>query len=162
MKLHLGCGEHLLPGFVNLDKLTGWLFQDGLPGYMTGSVDGITISHALYMVPEREWPEVLAELHRVLKPGGVLRVTEDDNESPTSPHYHGYSSPPGTPRELRLGVWWNSVTQTGPAMMRRHLEAVGFTVYDMEIGDTHFEDGSLLIALRHEQPPHYFFMEGVK
>ena len=56
MRLNLGCGEeHLIDGFVNLDARTGWHFEDGLP-YPDGSVEAITISHALMYVPLSAWP----------------------------------------------------------------------------------------------------------
>ncbi|EIN09777.1 S-adenosyl-L-methionine-dependent methyltransferase [Punctularia strigosozonata HHB-11173 SS5] len=36
-------------------------------------------------VPEDEWPSILEEIHRILKPGGVLEIIEEDLIFPTGP-----------------------------------------------------------------------------
>lgn len=153
--LNLGCGNpdaaswHPMPECVNLDKSLGWRFEDGLRGFADGTVDGITVSHAMMYVQEDRWPAVLAEFSRVLRPGGVVRITEDDTTHPAS---------------SRLGGWRGSepaVTLTDAAMARRHLEAAGFTVHDVAEGVSHYRDGSLRQA-QHGQPPHVFFIEGIR
>lgn len=147
--LHLGCDGDLRPGFDNLDKaggkLPGWTFESGLP-YGPLSVDGITVSHALMYVAERDWPFVVGEFYRVLKPGGVVRITEDDTESPASGRY----------RQLYPGA----AIATGPQMAARHLAAAGFAVRHCRADQTHFVDGSLLIA--HRDPSFVFYIEGIK
>lgn len=149
LKLNLGSKYRRLKGFDNLDKLFGWLFQDGLPQYADGIVDGITISHALMFINEEELKFFAHEMYRVLKRGGVVRITEDDTENPKS-RYYGTGNIESKPNCL-----------TGAKMMRRVLEAEGFTVYDVDRETTHFEDKSLMQAYRGGEP-HRFFIEGVK
>jgi predicted SAM-dependent methyltransferase len=80
LKLHLGCGSKFIPGFVHVDmaalphvdhvadvrRLT---FAD------TNSVDLIYASHVLEHFGRHEHLDVLREWHRVLKQGGVLRLS---------------------------------------------------------------------------------------
>lgn len=149
IKLNLGCKRRKLPGFDNLDKIYGWLFQDGLPQYADSTVDGITISHALCFLTIPELETFAKEMRRVLKVEGVVRITEDDTENPLSVTYQTGCVASG-PRCL-----------TGPKMMREMLEKVGFTVYDVDRTTTYFDNASLMQAYR-GGPPKYFFIEGVK
>lgn len=145
LKLNLGCGDATLDGFVNLTP-PGWRFQDGLGDYADGSVDGITISHALYLVPLADWPAVFAEFARVLKPGGVVRITEDSTDDPRSERYGGYH---------------DAVTLTTRGLVRGYLDVVGLDVHDVATKFSHFDDGSLIQNL-HGAPPKVFHVEGVK
>lgn len=149
IKLNLGSKYRKLPGFDNLDKIFGWLFQNGLPQYADSSVDGITISHALMFLTFQEIKLFMKEASRVLKINGVIRITEDDTENPQSEYYKtgNISSKP------------NSLT--GPKMMRDILETVGLKVYDVNRDITYFQDKSLMQAYRGGGPKR-FFIEGVK
>jgi SAM-dependent methyltransferase len=83
-RLHVGSGVQLIPGFVNMDA------DASIPGIdLTGSVedlsrfadnqfDEIYMSHVLEHIPYARVPGVLAGLHRVLGPGGVLRISVPD------------------------------------------------------------------------------------
>jgi SAM-dependent methyltransferase len=75
-RLNLGCGNHILPGFVNLDISPGpgvdvahdlskfpYPFKDGEFGF-------ILASHVLEHLDDTIG--VMGELHRILRPGGVL------------------------------------------------------------------------------------------
>lgn len=149
VKLNLGSKHRKLEGFENLDKLFGWHFQDGLPQYADGSVEAITISHALMFLTDSELETFLKEAWRVLKVGGVIRITEDDTENPKSSWYKT-GNIESKPHCL-----------TGPAMMRIFLEKTGFSVYDATQTSTRFSDNSLMQAYR-GGPPNVFFIEGVK
>ena len=116
IKLNLGSKYRKLPGFDNLDKMFGWYFQEGLPQYADQSVDGITISHALMFLSPNELRTFAKEMNRVLKFGGVVRITEDDTENPLSTMYKTGNIKSG-PRCL-----------TGPKMMRLVLESTGFDI----------------------------------
>lgn len=155
LRLNLGCGRpnhdswHPLTGCVNLDRHTGWLFEEGLPQFETGSVAGVSISHALMYLPEGLWPFVFKEISRVLKPGGVVRITEDDAMNPAS---------------SRFGGWRGSepaITLTSAAKLRSHLESLGLRVFDVAESVTHYPDRSLCQAF-HGTEPDVFFIEGVK
>jgi hypothetical protein len=148
-KLNLGSKYRKLPGFDNLDKIFGWLFQDGLPQYPDNSVEGITISHALMFLTIPELKEFTKEMMRVLKPGGIVRITEDDTENPKSDMYKIGNIKSG-PKCL-----------TGPTMMREVLESTGFKVYDVGPDSTYFGDKSLMQTYRGGAPKR-FFIEGIK
>jgi len=156
LRLNLGCGTqgtrswHPMQGMVNLDKSMGWRFEDGLGQFVDRSVAGITISHALMYVPLERWPYVFGEFARVLAPGGVVRVTEDDARNPVSrtfPHGWQGSEP--------------AVTLTDPVVVAHHLEAAGLRVHVVDEKDSRYRDGSLRQA-QHGAPPDVFFLEGVK
>jgi len=148
LKLNLGCKQRKLPGFDNLDKDQGWLFQNGLD-YPDGSVKGITISHALMFLTDSELDTFMEEMWRVLAPGGVVRITEDETEEPRSEFYKTGNVRSG-PKCL-----------TGPNMMRRALERVGFNARDVARNRTHFTDRSLMQAYR-GGGAETFFIEGIK
>lgn len=153
LRLNLGCGTpqtrswHPMHGLVNLDKSLGWRFEDGLGDFVDASVDGITISHALMYVAESDWPAVFSEFARVLAPGGVVRITEDETADP---------------RSRRVGGWKGSdpaVTLTTPALVRQHLERAGLAASAMTAETTGYRDRSLCQA-QHGPEPDVFFVEG--
>jgi len=82
MKLHLGCGERYIPGFYHVDAVARPHVDhigeiDKLP-MSSGSVDLIYCCHALEHFLRPQTASVLGEWHRVLKPGGVLRIATVD------------------------------------------------------------------------------------
>lgn len=142
--LNLGCGPRALVGFLNLTP-PDWYFEWGLP-HVDATVDGISISHSLMYVAAADLPAVFAEIARVLKPRGIVRVTEDNTEDPESE---------------RFGGWHDAVTLTGPTMMRKHMRAAGLTVRAQTATTTGYADDSLLQA-HHGVEPKVFFLEGRK
>lgn len=83
VNLHLGCGEVNHPKFVNVDALpfphVHYLQPvDRLPNFGDGSVNLVYASHCLEHFPHEETPRVLNEWFRVLKPGGILRLSVPD------------------------------------------------------------------------------------
>lgn len=145
-RLNLGCGPHHLDGFDNLDANTGWRFEDGLRDYPDGSVEAISISHSAMYLPLELWPKVFADFARVLKPGGIVRITEDSTDDPASERYRG---------------WHDAVTLTTPEIVRKHLKAAGFGVRKHSATSTGFSDRSLLQDL-HGGEPKCFFIEGTR
>ena len=83
VRLNWGCGGQGEPGWINSDRKTGrgidlpCDIRDGLP-LGDNSIDYAVSIHALQEVPIPEIVPVLRELHRVLKPGGVLRLCLPD------------------------------------------------------------------------------------
>lgn len=144
MKLNLGCGDYILPGFINLDKLTGWSYESGLP-YENESVEAITISHSLMMVEDEYWPTIFDEIHRVLQPGGIVRITEDSTGDKRSKRYGGYR----TAKSL-----------TTPEKVSSYLGS-RFDVFNVVFDETKYKDSSL-IQSNHGKPPKVFFIEGRK
>ena len=83
MKLHLGCGKRHIPGFVHIDAIDYPHVDhvatiDNLSFLGDSSVDLIYNCHVLEHFKRRDVGRVLNEWHRVLKPGGVLRISVPD------------------------------------------------------------------------------------
>ena len=142
-KLNLGCGDKKLEGFDNLDL--PWRYETGLR-YKDDSVDAITISHSLMYVRLSDYPYVFSEFYRVLKPEGVIRITEDDTMNERSERVGGY---PGA----------NSLTY--PEMMLDLLEHAGFKAFGCLPTWSSYKDDSLMQNF-HGTPPKVFFVEGIK
>ena len=82
-RLHWGCGHVTPPGWINSDLweqpgvdiacdiLAGLPLEDD-------SIDYIVSNHALPEIDLYEQQPALAELRRVLKPGGVVRLVRPD------------------------------------------------------------------------------------
>jgi predicted SAM-dependent methyltransferase len=83
LKLHLGCGARHIPGFVHVDVAPAphvdWVARvERLSMFGDNAAELIYASHVLEHFGRAEFPRVLAEWHRVLKPGGVLRLSVPD------------------------------------------------------------------------------------
>ncbi|MBK8858914.1 MAG: methyltransferase domain-containing protein [Opitutaceae bacterium] len=84
-RLNLGCGDVFLPGWHNLDfvarppHVVRHDLRETLP-LPAGSCEVVYHSHVLEHFDRAEAGRFLAECHRVLAPGGVLRVVVPDLE----------------------------------------------------------------------------------
>ena len=79
MKLHLGCGERYLNGYVHVDiaefdHIDFIRPVDDLSCFKKNTVSEIYASHVLEYFDREYAPEVLIEWKRVLKPNGILRI----------------------------------------------------------------------------------------
>lgn len=167
-KLNLGAGAFPLEGFLNMDIRTDlesifekrhfeegipwyvfkrWDWRNGLQDFEDNSVEAITESHSLMYLQVKEYETALKECYRVLRPGHIMRITQDNCEYPDCDKF-------GLP-------WGNPDSITGPKMMRRELENVGFTVYDVEPNETRYKNKSLIQEF-HGTPPRVFHIEAVK
>ena len=78
-RLHLGCGERRLEGYVNIDlrrtPATDLVcnITEGLP-YINSSVELIETYHFIEHIPENEAVKLLRECHRVLIPEGKIII----------------------------------------------------------------------------------------
>jgi predicted SAM-dependent methyltransferase len=83
MKLHLGCGNRFILGYVHIDAIDYPHVDhvstiDNLSFIPGDSVDTIYNCHVLEHFKRRDVDRVLREWRRVLKPGGLLRVSVPD------------------------------------------------------------------------------------
>ena len=79
MKLHVGCGDVILPGWINVDleNLPGIDLQDDireLKKVKDGTCDIIYASHVLEHVGRNEFESVLKLWNKKLKLNGILRI----------------------------------------------------------------------------------------
>ena len=82
--LHIGCGPVKSPEFVNVDAVpyahvhivTDDIGQ--LSDFASGTVDLVYMCHILEHFKRPMLKKVLAEMHRILKTGGVLRLSVPD------------------------------------------------------------------------------------
>jgi predicted SAM-dependent methyltransferase len=86
--LHFGCGPNVLPGFQNLDF---YMFKRRhepialhdlrfpLP-YADGSFEGAYSEHCIEHLYASQATRLFQDLHRVLKPGAILRISVPDLE----------------------------------------------------------------------------------
>ena len=86
IKLHLGCGEKYIPGFIHIDirqfdHIDYVTSVDKLDMFKDNTVDLIYNSHILDHVKRTETESVLNEWYRVLKVGGILRIAVSDFEA---------------------------------------------------------------------------------
>lgn len=84
MNLHLGCGNLKLPGFINIDinseKADLKLDIRKLDIFNNATVDQIYNCHILEHIPRNELLNVILEWNRILKVGGILRISVPDFE----------------------------------------------------------------------------------
>ncbi len=92
MKIHIGCGEKIIKGFVNVDvrNLPGVdVICDitDISSFGKDSAELIYASHVLEHIGRKEYKEVLKNWFLTLKKGGVLRLAVPDLEKV----FHHYS-----------------------------------------------------------------------
>lgn len=139
-RVHLGCGPHVFEGWVNLDvgggagvvpyDLTGKLpFRDA-------SVERVFTEHFIEHVSRERGRRFISECARILKPGGVLRVSTPDLRRLVEEYVHGRTTEwldqgwkPATPaRMLNEGMRsWGHVFVYDEAELIDALRAGGFS-----------------------------------
>lgn len=85
LRIHLGCGNRAIPGFVNVDirplpHVDLIASAENLSEFRANSADLIYCSHLLEHMERGAEVKALAEWHRVLKPGAILRLAVPDFE----------------------------------------------------------------------------------
>jgi predicted SAM-dependent methyltransferase len=83
MKLHLGCGNKYIPGYVHIDTqyydhIDYVADISELPFIKDNSVEVIYVSHVLEHMSRHTYIDVLREWYRVLLPYGKLRIAVPD------------------------------------------------------------------------------------
>lgn len=82
MRLHLGCGSNVIPGWRNLDlePVAGaerWDMRWGLPAD-PGTVDLIYTEHMIEHLTREDGLRLLQTCQKALRPGGVIRISTPD------------------------------------------------------------------------------------
>lgn len=82
VKINLCCGSVRLSGFINIDVIPGSdlqidLEQELLP-FPDGSVDCVVCISAINYFSYQRAGQIVADVHRVLKPGGIARFATQD------------------------------------------------------------------------------------
>ncbi len=102
-RVHLGCGERRIEGWLNVDLAGGradvvWDLRRPLP-LAPGSVAAVFHEHFLEHLPFAAAVASLREAHRLLAPGGVLRIGVPDFRE----HFRSYVEGDGVLGALRPG-----------------------------------------------------------
>jgi SAM-dependent methyltransferase len=112
MKLHLGCGKRYIPGFVHVDAVKFPHVdhvQDvrSLENFATGQAELVYACQVFEYFDREEAPDVLGEWVRVLKPGGILRLSVPDFDVITRLYLAGF------PLEFFLGTLYGKIPKDG-------------------------------------------------
>ena len=93
-RLHLGCGQTMLPGWLNVDLVgrqpidLALDLRKRLP-FPDGLIDAVFHEHLIEHLTYHDAIQVLSECARVLRPGGILRVTVPDFGRYLNSYVHG-------------------------------------------------------------------------
>lgn len=175
-RLNWGCGTHPEPGWINSDRKQGpgidisCEIRDGLP-LADESLDYVVSIHALPEVPYADIAPALAELRRVLRAGGVLRLGLPSLERAVDAYRRGDRSYFLIPDEdmQSLGgklvtqlVWYGySRTLFVPEFVEELLRKAGFAeVHHVELGQT--TSAYPEIVTLDNRPQESFFVEAVR
>ncbi len=75
IKLHLGCGNIVIPGWINIDKYNKHAdIKADIVSLQYQDVDEIYTSHTIEHLLPQEFEEALRNWYRILKPNGILII----------------------------------------------------------------------------------------
>jgi predicted SAM-dependent methyltransferase len=175
-RLNWGCGHRGEPGWINSDRKSGPGIDlscdilDGLP-LMSDAFDYVVSIHALPEVPYADLVPTLQELRRVLKPGGVLRLSLPDLDRAIAAYQRGdrdYFVVPdedaasvGAKMVVQL-IWYGySRTLFNRDFVRELLERAGFSaIYDCGYRQTRSAHAGIVELDNRERES--LFVEAVK
>jgi predicted SAM-dependent methyltransferase len=107
LKLHIGCGKNPLADWVNIDVFPAPLAMNVLRGlpFAAASTRYVFVSHLLeHLFFPRDVKPFMAELRRVLAPGGVVRLVVPDIEQCIEAYVKNDATFFGSRRET--WPWW--------------------------------------------------------
>lgn len=85
-------------------------------GFAAHSFDLVNIRFILTFMKREQWPQLLAECYRILRPGGILRITEQESGFSTDAIYQRY-----------IDLWGDVWIKAGHAFAHSHAY-IGVTV----------------------------------
>lgn len=130
MKLHLGCGKNHLEGWINKDKEID--ITKPLP-WGAYTADFIFLEHVIEHVTSAEAIFFFNQAYRVLKPGGVLRISFPDIERVTCLSLREFEKYSKTRNEtigsciLSIAKDWGHKTIWTMTSMSLILKSIGFS-----------------------------------
>lgn len=93
LRLHLGCGDRFLEGYVNIDcrktSATDLVCDIKKLPYPNNSVQDIETYHVIEHLSRHDLPEALREWYRVLSPGGRLIIECPDFDAAVKEYVEG-------------------------------------------------------------------------
>jgi predicted SAM-dependent methyltransferase len=133
LRLNLACGTDYKEGWVNADVVRQWpgarpcdlvwdARKDPIP-FPDDSADEIYAGYLFLHLLRRYHAPVLAEIRRVLRPGGVLRVGEVDMEDV----FRRYLAEHGIDPRLDQLIWGEQGEIHGAALTEFDTHVQGFT-----------------------------------
>jgi predicted SAM-dependent methyltransferase len=150
LRLHLGCGRKTLHDWVNVD-LSGdrvdlaWNLARPLP-FRDGSAEAIFHEHVLEHLSLEQSLKLLEECHRLLRPGGILRIVVPDAGGLARSYANGGSDMlervrPGRPSAMlalqEMFYWHRHCTMYDAETLKLVVTAAGFsTVEESSFGQS--------------------------
>lgn len=145
-KLHLGCGSHYLPGYINIDlpadqhtvskPKTDMIADFRTLTYAAGSVDEIRCHHVFEHFTRAEALKLLLTWRKWLSIGGTLHIETPDFD--TACWYYALSGSKARAEISRHvfgsqeAPWANHYDGWGKRKYQQTLEALGFTAIKIE------------------------------
>ncbi len=131
--LHIGAGDKNLPGWVNIDRVEGPgidLVADVTKGLRFSEARAVYAEHFLEHLPLESAVRFLAEVHRVLAPRGLVRLTTPNLEWVWATHYR-MDLDEAEKRMKAIGInrafhGWGHRFLWNRELLGRALEACGF------------------------------------
>jgi hypothetical protein len=160
-KISLGCGQHVWDNWDCLDprteldpRIIRWEAPEPLP-YIHNRADVILTSHVFNYFDESWYRPICREMFRVLRPGGIVRLNEDETDS-------GYIWRRPGQRARGTGEIRSLPTKR---KISRALRRAGFEIRQMKPGKTRSPHKDVLqgdTRLRRWNQGHKFVMEATK
>lgn len=185
MRLNLGCGGQIAADWVNIERQIDTAARAAAPPDAIiverdlrdpfpcddGSVECAVAHHTLDMLRTHELGKLLAEVHRVLEPGGTLRISTPDFAVALRAYYDGDSewfTALGVPPMAMSDIldWyldWGGTRRTpffSAAHVGEYLTCAGFVSYPVVFERTTHH--ALSITELDSRPGESLFVEGRK
>lgn len=141
LRLHQGCADHYLDGWVNLDLYRPgrrldlrWDLRRGIP-FPDGSIDAVFSEHLLEHLPLRAGLKLLAECHRVLRPAGTVRIGVPD----LGRYAHSYVAGDSFIATVRPGRPTKALAFVEPFFRHGHRAMYDFETLALALNDAGFD-----------------------